>query len=160
MTLPCESKEDIEEMKKAISAINNSGNKLEDALIRMAQAHEKQAAEIREMTQTVTAHMMDNREFRLSLDRAREERDVLFTRVRELEEGDIQLTAITHNHELKIQHIQDTWLERWDIIKPVPEKIVSLQKFQNRMTGGMILVPGLFTFLSLVMVWYSNFGGG
>ncbi len=160
MTLPCESKDDINDLKKAVSAMGNNGNKLENALIRMADAHEKQAAEIREMTQTITAHMMDNREFRISLERSKEERDILFKEVRSLAVADTHLTALHHNQELKIVKLDANCQDRWDVLSPLPKRLENVEKFHNRLIGGFVIIPGFFTFLSLCVAVYVAMKGG
>lgn len=75
----CMNVEEIQEIRDMARSASSGHGRLEDAILRMAQAHERQSSEIREMTQTITAHMIDNREFRVNLERAKEERDVLFT---------------------------------------------------------------------------------
>lgn len=159
MTIPCEAKPDILELQRAVTAMGNNGNKLEDALLRMAQAHEKQTAEMREMTQTITAHMVDNREFRLSLERGREERDALFKMARKAEQNDIHLTALVHDQKLTTTELSASCDNRWGILSPIPERLQKMELSHNRLMGGIVVIPGIFTGLSFFVVLYSTFGG-
>lgn len=156
MAIPCENQEHIDLIKKGLSSVQGINGKLEDALVRLAQASESHAAEMREMTQTITVHMLDNREFRVNLARGKEERDQLFSKNRDLSESMGFLTKTLHVQELKVQRAADALVEVDKVLAAIPK----LQNFQNKMLGGMLVIPGLFTFISLVLVWYSNYGGG
>ena len=137
MTVPCESKEEIIAMQRAIAAIGNNGHNLEGAIVRMVQAQERQTLEMREMTTTITAHMIDNREFRLSLERGKEERDLLFKKVRKLDDDDDHLTAIVHNIEVKMVEFKTNCDLCWVSFEPLPKRLENIEQFQNRMIGGL-----------------------
>lgn len=159
MSIPCESKPDIVELQKAISTMSNNGINLESAIIRMATAQEKQTAEMREMTQTITLHMVDNREFRLNLERGKEERDILFTTTRKLVEGDTHLTALIHDQQLRLAELGSSCDTRWDAIEILPERLQKIELSHNKLMGGIVVIPGVFTALSFFVVLYSTFGG-
>lgn len=82
MSTPCEKAEDITKIKDTITSMVNNGGRLEEALTRMVSAQERQSAELRDLAMTITTHMLDNREFRMSLDRGKEERDLIFRDLR------------------------------------------------------------------------------
>ena len=151
MTVPCESKDDIIEMQKAIAAIGNNGHSLEGAIVRMVQAQERQTLEMREMTSTITAHMVDNREFRLNLERGKEERDLLFKKVRKLDDDDHHLTALVHNQDLKVSDLKSSCEVRWLAIEPLPKRLENIEKFQNRLVGGLFIIPSICTVISLFL---------
>ena len=151
MTVPCDSKEEIIEMQRAIAAIGNNGHNLEGAIVRMVQAQERQTLEMREMTTTITAHMIDNREFRLSLERGKEERDLLFKKVRKLDDDDDHLTAVVHNQDLKLSEVKAACDVRWLAIEPLPKRLENIEQFQNRMIGGLFIIPSICTVISLFL---------
>ncbi len=138
--------ENFRDMQKDNSSILRS-------LERMCIAQEKQAAEFRDMNMTITAHMIDNREFRVGLERAKDERDILFSGVRLLQDEDKHTAAIIHNIKVDMTRVITTM----ENLEELPDQVRELTAWKNRMFGGLILVPSLCTVLSLFIAAYVAF---
>jgi len=153
MSIPCSQEETISNMVANFRDMQKDNSSILKSLERMCIAQEKQAAEFREMNMTITAHMIDNREFRVGLERAKEERDVLFKGVRSLQDEDKHTTAIIHNVKIDVARIIQT-LEN---MEDLPDTVKDLTAWKNRMFGGLIIIPSLCTILSLGILIYVTF---
>jgi hypothetical protein len=88
--------------------------------------------------------MLDNREFRVTLSRAKEEHDLLFKKTREAEKADIQLTALMHNQALMIEKINGT-------LSPLPSQVKELMDFKGKLAGGLYIIPSICTIIVVII---------
>ena len=122
MTIPCEQKEEIAELVKlvrnlkdanestniSINSLQLGHNELSRNIARMCTANEELAIEVRSITRAIAENLADTREFRINLEKAKEERDIMFKRVRKIEDVDLpHIEAICHNHSIDLATIKE-----------------------------------------------------
>ena len=93
--------------------------------------------------------MVSNKEYSLRIDKVEKESDILFSRIRKMEDE--------HCPDIKyrltgVEHATAT-------LSPLPMRVAELEAWQNRMRGALIVFPaictGISTIAALVAIYYA-----
>lgn len=130
MTTPCTQQSAIRELHTLVEGTNS-------AVVRLCESNGQVAVEIKNLAQKINDSLLDAREHSVKIIHLEEDREVLFARMRRMEDINCpKLTAATDANTLRLDDMRL-------VLTPLPNKIDALEAFRDKLLGGAKLIMGV-----------------
>jgi len=154
MAAPCTEGPAIRGINDKVAALEKSNDQIHSlmrelthSLDRVYTSNNKMAEEVKELAAAIILNNRFNDKFDLRITQLEKNDNVLFTRVRRLEDHEF---PPIRDRILGMEHAAE-------FMKHIPEDVKELQEWKYTMKGALIVFPGLCTFISLAILIYVTF---
>ena len=142
MTIPCTQEGPINEIRSDLQNINSNVD-------RLCSSNAELIIEMKDMTKTLVAHMVDNKEHHVKIEVLEKGADLVFARVRRLED---ELCPAMSDSLRQLE-------SEVEALPALRGKLETLENWNNKMKGVILVVPVTCTVLStaaaVLAIWIS-----
>jgi len=132
-----------------IQRIESEVKELGHNVDRLCSSNSELVQEMRQMTATLTKHMIDNKEHAVNIEHLREGQNEVSKRVRRLEDEQCPAARKT------IQELTSDISAMGVAVKPLPGKVEALEEWQSNIKGGLLTIPALCAAISAIAALVS-----
>jgi len=151
MPQPCEQKDIIESIIEEVKGTSRTVYSIDTGLTELCKTNGRLAAEMREMTQMLTAHMIDNREYNVRIGHIESAQKIIFRRIQKIEDDHVpQLAARLSN----VEHSASNSVKELDNL---PNRVNSLESWKDKVAGMVLVFPAICAFFTFLLTIYTMY---